>query len=185
MSSAQSITKQIQADFRNFRLLNDSPVVVLESNYFSAYRGALVIRFSVDNRSFSFGVLFIQRGLDPMDESHQTIVRHEYGHFLDFLKIGPIAYLAAVGIPSILSKGNPNYYELKWEASADNNVGIKREGISQETLQSATDYTNKFSPYHLLKSAAGKLKPASAGSKQQAQNYSQIRIVGSTASFIY
>jgi len=183
--STQPVARQLQADFRNFRLFNDSPKVVLESHYFSAYRGAPVVRLSVDNRSFSFGVLFIQRGLDPEDESHRMIVRHEYGHFLDFLKIGPVSYLAVVGIPSILSKNNPAYYELKWEASADYNGGIKRKGISQETLQRGADYTNKFSPYHLLKSAAGKLKPSPAGSKQQARNYSQILIVGSTATFIY
>jgi len=164
-------------DFRNFRLFNDSPKVVLESHYFSAYKGALVIRFSVDNRSFSFGALFIQRGLDPLNEDHQMIVRHEYGHFLDFWKIGPIVYLAVVGIPSILSKGNPNYYELKWEASADNNVGIRRPGITQEVLQRGTDYTNKFSPYHRLKAAAGKRK--------QTNHYSHIRIAGSTATFEY
>jgi len=177
MRGTQTITQMVKTDLNNFKLFNNSPKVVLESHYFSAYRGAPVIRFSVDNRSFSFGMLFIQRGLDPNNESHQLIVKHEYGHFLDFWKIGPLAYLAAVGIPSILSKGNPNYYELKWEASADNNVGIKRKGVSQEALQRGTNYTNKFSPYHHLKAAKDKRK--------QTQSYTHIRLVGNSATFVY
>jgi len=177
MRGTQTITQMVKTDLNNFKLFNNSPTVVLESHYFSTYRGAPVIRFSVTNRSFSFGMLFIQRGLDPNNESHQLIVKHEYGHFLDFWKIGPLAYLAAVGIPSILSKGNPNYYELKWEASADNNVGIKRKGVSQEALQRGTNYTNKFSPYHHLKAAKDKRK--------QTQSYTHIRLVGNSATFVY
>jgi len=179
MSGTHTITQMIKTDLSNFNLFNDSPKVVLESHYFSAYRGAPVLRLSVDNRSFSFGVLFIQRGLNPENENHQLIVKHEYGHFLDFWKIGPIAYLAAVGIPSILSKGHPNYYELKWEASADGNVGIERKGVSQEARQRGADYTNKLSPYHQLKAATSCCK------RQQTKQYSHIRIAGGTASFIY
>ena len=52
-----SFVKDIAEDINNFDLNNESEEKVLESNYFSSYKGVPVIRTNGD-RSGSFGAIF-------------------------------------------------------------------------------------------------------------------------------
>ncbi|MCL2807841.1 MAG: hypothetical protein FWD27_06775 [Coriobacteriia bacterium] len=138
----------LKKDFKSFSRKNESERAVLESFFFSAYRGAFVIRMAgLQKRSFCLGALFIQRGLLPNDLSAQTMVKHEYGHYIDLKKLGLIKYLIYVGRESVksggLSKGE-YYNKLRGEASADFNVGIVRSASSHAAQKRGNEYINRI-----------------------------------------
>jgi hypothetical protein len=71
--------------------------------------------------SFSFGVIGLRRG-----ESDPNVLKHEYGHFLQFIRKGIKNYIYDVAIPSVMinlidRKGNLpyDYYSYPWEAEAN------------------------------------------------------------------
>ena len=87
-----TIANNVEFDMQNFDWNNDDEEKVLESNYFSAYKGKLVLRFGVNNRSGSFGILFIDHSEDNRPDRKQTI-QHEYGHTKQLDELGIIDYL--------------------------------------------------------------------------------------------
>jgi hypothetical protein len=46
-------------------------------------------------------------------------VKHEWGHFIQLLAMGPKAYALGVGIPSMINGTAGNYYSQFWEVTAD------------------------------------------------------------------
>lgn len=114
-----------QLDIQNFDWDNTSEQAVLESQYFSAYKGKLVIRMGgVDHRSGSFGpVLFIDHVVDNRSDRIQT-VQHEYGHTKQFDELGLKDYLLYVLIPSFCEWGPEEYYLKPWEITADIYGGV-------------------------------------------------------------
>ena len=79
----------------------------------------------------SFGKIII---FNRKYETHKTIM-HEYGHKLQFEKLGPIFYLFIIGIPSLIGnllfrikwiRNRFDYYSLPWESWADKLGGVKR-----------------------------------------------------------
>ncbi len=121
-------TTAIRNDFEKFDLNNTDENVVLESNYFSAYKGQLVIREDwsfADGRSASFGIMFLYSNEDNVDT-----VRHEYGHYIQLQKLGIMRYSLYVAIPSVNAGDVPYalYYSLPFERSADILGKVEREG---------------------------------------------------------
>ena len=64
----------ILADLANFSIFNEDEQVVLESNYFSYYKGSLVIRHSISKLTSCgiFNIIFLKR------ESSINTLKHEW-----------------------------------------------------------------------------------------------------------
>ena len=117
-----TVTK-ICDDVINFDANNEDAEKVLNSKYFSAYKGKLVIRHSFDGTSCGiFETIFLNR-VDADDDT----VKHEYGHTLQEEQIGTVGYIFKVAIPSLtcycLSDKydwfDRNYFNMPWEYNAD------------------------------------------------------------------
>ena len=91
--------EKLIADIKNFNLKNCSEKIVLESNYFSAYRGRLVLRTRF-KRSGSLGILFISRYANRR-KSPEDEIRHEYGHTKQLKYLGVMKYILCIGFPSL------------------------------------------------------------------------------------
>lgn len=79
---------------------NSSEDKVLKSKKFSFYKGVPVFRYG-DNKTtsgFSFEVIGVGRGVASMD-----LVKHEYGHSLQTMPLGPGTTLFLIAIPSLIS----------------------------------------------------------------------------------
>ena len=119
--------EDVSEDIENYDSSNESEEVVFSSNYFSSYKGKLVIKTPFD-ASFSFGII----GLSKLQQNSETL-NHEYGHALQFDKMGVIDYTLDVAIPSVTinllqrsGKLKYDYYGAPWEAEADLLGGVKR-----------------------------------------------------------
>jgi len=135
------------ADRQRFNLQNTSEAAVLESSYFSGYRGKLVVRMAgFGGRSFSLGVLFIKPGLNKDNPSDINIVKHEYGHAVQLAQLGLVRYIRRIAIPSATSKVTGNaYYDQPWEVSADifGKVDPKVRTHSASIIQKGMDYLKR------------------------------------------
>ena len=127
-------------DFQNYDKNNESEEKVLESNYFSNYKGTFLLRTNF-KRSGSFGWIFLSRNANerpaPVD-----VVRHEYGHTQQFKEIGCFKYIFGVLIPSALSGGVPRevYYNLPFEVTADIYGGVESRTHSQADVDNGFSY---------------------------------------------
>ena len=129
----------VRTDISNFDINNTSEDVVLNSNYFSFYKGKLVLRINGD-RSGSFGILFITRETNRR-ANPQDVVRHEYGHTVQMDQLGVIDYLLCIGIPSYFEWGSdPNYYRRPWEITADIYGGVRSRSYPYKYIQEGFDY---------------------------------------------
>ena len=81
-----SFVKDIAEDINNFDSNNESEEKVLESNYFSSYKGVPVIRTNGD-RSGSFGAIFLTRETNNRSNP-EDVIRHEYGHTKQLEQLG-------------------------------------------------------------------------------------------------
>jgi len=117
----------IKKDIENFDLFNDDPTVALKSNYFSCYKGVLVIRTDLD-RSGSFGIIFLTRESNKRDNP-ADVVRHEYGHVMQLLQLGLLNYALCIGLPSADTWGSydyyGDYYNKPFEVTADIYGGVQ------------------------------------------------------------
>ena len=117
----------VKEDVQNFDLANSDEGKVLESHYFSVYKGKLVLRPSkMGENAFSFGIIFL--GPDVAKDDYNT-VKHEYGHTVQYDKLGFWKYIEKVGIPSVtgylMGDDLPyDYYTAPWEAEADKYGGV-------------------------------------------------------------
>ncbi len=132
----------IAEDIKNFDINNESEAKVLESNYFSCYKGVPVVRFN-NNRSGSFGIVFLTRGLDSNDVEAQDVVRHEYGHTQQLKQLGVIKFAIYIGIPSWLDLGTGNYYDKPWEVTADIYGGVQSRTHDQKYIDDGFAYLNQ------------------------------------------
>ncbi|WP_286165469.1 RHS repeat domain-containing protein [Clostridium facile] len=94
----KKFVKDVIEDIKNYDKNNKSEKKVLESNYFSSYKGVPVIRTNME-RSGSFGAMFISRSAKK-DPHPKDLVRHEYGHTRQLKQMGVINYALCIGIPS-------------------------------------------------------------------------------------
>ncbi len=108
---------------------------VLSSTAISFYKGVPVFRTYYE-RSGSFGIIFLQKDFgNASPEVKRDYVRHEWGHIPQLGTLGPLAYVAFIGIPSWLEFGDyegstGDYYNAPWEANADNFGGTTRAHAS-------------------------------------------------------
>ena len=113
-------------------IFNNKEDIVVASQKVSFYKGVPVLRLNPPS-SFSFGVMVLDNaGTGTADN---TTVKHEYGHNVQQMIIGPEKYLFGIGIPSVcgaillygiyeITSMNYEtykkiYYSLPWERSAD------------------------------------------------------------------
>ncbi len=112
--------ENVVEDIDNYDWKNQSEDVVFSSNYFSSYKGVLVIKTPFD-ASFSFGFI----GLSILDQEPEAL-KHEYGHAIQMKIMGLRNYVTNVAIPSITinildrqEKLPYDYYSYPWEAEAN------------------------------------------------------------------
>lgn len=130
--------KKLIADFKNFNLKNEQEQVVIDSNYFSAYKGKLVLRTN-RSRSGSISILFITRKGKPA--LIKELIRHEYGHTEQLRQLGLLRYLLFIGIPSWKQwKKEVPYYERPWEITADLFGGVTTRNHAEDKLKEGIEY---------------------------------------------
>ena len=136
------IIQKFGNDFKGFSRKNDDEDVVIKANYFSAYKKKFVIKKAgFGDRSFNFIILFISRNLSAGDEASRDIVRHEYGHTIQYDRLGPVAYYRHIGKPSMASAvAGDLYYEQPWEVFADVEGGVISRKHDEKTIQAGYDY---------------------------------------------
>ena len=136
----------LASDIMNFDPNNEDEEKVLQSYFFSCYKGTLVIRTNFD-RSGTFGIIFLSRYVSNTPEDD---VRHEYGHIVQMRELGVLKYTIYIAIPSALKLGNKLYYDKPWEISADLNGGVVSRVHSAEDIQDGWSYMRYHKHNNLL-----------------------------------
>ena len=131
-------------DMLNFNLENTDEQKVLNSHFFSAYKGIYVFRTNLD-RSGSFWVIFLSRESNSR-KYPEDVVRHEYGHTRQLKILGLENYFKYIGIPSALNLGSGNYYDKPWEVTADILGGVKSRTHTSEVVKRGFSYLAKCRP---------------------------------------
>ncbi|MBR4017899.1 MAG: RHS repeat-associated core domain-containing protein [Oscillospiraceae bacterium] len=133
-----SFVKDIAEDINNFDSNNESEEKVLESNYFSSYKGVPVIRTNGD-RSGSFGAIFLTRETNNRSNP-EDVIRHEYGHTKQLEQLGIVNYALCIGLPSWQQWGTDEYYSKPWEITADVYGGVQSRNHSQSNIDRGFAY---------------------------------------------
>ena len=134
----KQFVKDIKKDVKNFDINNKSERKVLESNYFSCYKGVPVLRINGD-RSGTFGAIFLTR--ETNDRKYpEDIVRHKYGHTKQIEKLGIVKYALCIGVPSWREWGTGEYYSKPWEVTADIYGGVLSRNHSQSSIENGFAY---------------------------------------------
>ena len=119
MKRVKNILSNIRNDIKNFHRLNSDEEQVKKANYLSAYQGQVVIKAAMPNgRSGSFGMFML---LDKTAVFDPETIRHEWGHYVQYRKLGFMRYFLGIGLPSLLNGKVPlkAYYMQPWEITAD------------------------------------------------------------------
>ena len=69
-----------------------------------------------------------------------TTLRHEFGHNIQQLILGPINYLLCIGLPSWQQWSNRPYYERPWEITADIFGGVSSRKHNNTDIQRGYSY---------------------------------------------
>ena len=133
-----SFIEDIVEDIKNYDPNNQSEERVLESNYFSSYKGVPVIRTNGD-RSGSFGIIFLTRETNSRNNP-EDIIRHEYGHTKQLEQLGVVNYAFCIGLPSWQQWGTGEYYSKPWEITADIYGDVQSRNHSQINIDSGFAY---------------------------------------------
>lgn len=121
---------------------NSDETVVLNSDSVSFYKGAPVFRTSL-GRSGTFCAIFLS------NNANETALKHEYGHIVQQMIMGPITYGLMIGLPSWREWSNRSYYDRPWEITADIFGGVTRPH-SQKDINRGKWYlaiSNLFGPF--------------------------------------
>lgn len=116
------IDKDIREDMNliGWDPFNSNEALTMDSTKVSFYKGVPVFR--INSRSGSFYAIFLNRR-DNEDAYPEDSLRHEYGHSIQLMKLGPVKYGLGIGIPSWLEftfhGSNDMYTEQPWEITAD------------------------------------------------------------------
>ena len=115
--------------------------VVMQADYFAYYEEHLVIKVNAYFYA-SFNVIIVDRNTDI------NIFKHEYGHALQYEKLGFKQYLTEIAIPSIVAWGVREngllpfeYYSSPWESEANSYGGVK---LSDSRRRSWTEADGKY-----------------------------------------
>ena len=125
-------------DYNNCDKYNESEEKVLESNYFSSYKGVPVFRIE-GKRSGSFGAIFLTRKNGDLVTA-KDVVRHEYGHTRQLKQLGVIKYALCIGLPSWQNWGSGEYYDKPWEITADIYGGVESRVHLERDIKAGYSY---------------------------------------------
>lgn len=136
-----TLRDKLREDLRCYSRQNEDTRTVLNAHFFSAYRDTFVLKLPIGQNAASFGIIFLGSGVRNADT-----LRHEYGHRVQYLRMGFWTFLFKVAIPSVtanvLDRMNRlplNYFGSPWEAEADRLGGVAQraqpwpEGTYQRT----------------------------------------------------
>ena len=137
------VLSKIKDDVNNFQWNNCDELIVIKSNYFSAYKRHFVLRTNL-KRSGSYGILFISRKIKKF-KVPEDVVRHEYGHAMQLKKMGIIRYTFFIGIPSLFNIGEGRYYDKPWEITADIMGEVRTRIHKEQNIVKGYDYMKKWS----------------------------------------
>lgn len=107
---------------------NVSEQKVLNSEKVSFYKGVPIYRMNGDFRSGSFCAILFAKGDSAED------LKHESGHNVQQLLLGPITFLAIIGAPSFFEFSTREYYDRPWEITADLFGGVTSRSHSQADI---------------------------------------------------
>ncbi len=122
---------------------NSDESAVVNSNSVSFYKGAPVFRTTL-GRSGTFCAIFLS------NNANETDVKHEYGHVVQQMIMGPITYGLMIGLPSWRKWSNRSYYDRPWEITADMFGGVTTRPHSQKDINRGKWYlaiSNLFGPF--------------------------------------
>ncbi len=130
-----AIGNEMMVDVSNLDINNSDPQVVLDSNWFSMYKGTLVFNhIFYKESSASFGFMFINKNLHGRsDPAAINTILHEYGHSVQFHELGYFKYLYFVAVPSVMAYNNRDltyeqYFSQPQEYLADRFGRVNRGG---------------------------------------------------------
>lgn len=130
-------------DAINWNIFNTNEQTVLSSKKVSFYKGVPVFKFNY-NRSGSFLAIFLYNRT-----SNINTIRHEWGHNIQQLILGPIKYGLCIGLPSWLEWSNNSYYDRPWEITADIFGGVTRKHSISDILKGYS-YLNVSALFSIL-----------------------------------
>lgn len=111
----------LKADFRNYDRKNEDSAAVFSARFFSSYKGVFVQKLTMGYNAASIGIIFLGNKVKS-----ERVLLHEYGHYLQFRKMGFFRFLRKVAFPSVtanlldrMKKLPLPYYGSPWEREAD------------------------------------------------------------------
>ena len=133
-------------DLLNLDLYNTDPLIVSAAHYFSGYGGQFVFFGNWNNRrSGSFGRVM---GVHVRDQASplsylSELLKHEHGHYEQYLRIGLLKYIFAIAVPSILHDPD-DYYSQPWEVTADLLGGVTTHYHAPGSEAAGWNYLNRI-----------------------------------------
>ena len=122
-----------------WNIFNKDEAKVVESKKVSMYKGVMVFRIP-GNRAGSFLGIFLTERQRTVTSSSITAVKHEFGHNVQQLLVGPINYLLYIGLPSWRQWSNRSYYDRPWEVTAESFGGVATRSHTAEDLNRGNTY---------------------------------------------
>ena len=124
--TVEGVKNNVLEDISNLNVFNIDPDVVRNAHYFSGYGGQLVILYGHTHAqqyaSFSYGPIMGMHNAFKNDNWENTL-KHEHGHYVQFMQLGLIKYTFAIALPS--ATHNDYYYHSQlWEVTADMLGGV-------------------------------------------------------------
>ena len=113
----------------NWNIYNTNEDCVVNAKKVSFYKGVPVFKFN-HNRAGSFLAIFMTKGKETI-----TTLRHEYGHNIQQLLLGPVKYFLCIMMPSWQEWSNRYYYDRPWEITADIFGGVTIRKHSNSDIQ--------------------------------------------------
>ena len=131
---------KIFEDIKNFNLFNKDSNVVFDANYFSFYKGSLVIKHQTNLSSFGvFGIIFLH-----VNHTEEDDLNHEWGHNIQEKILGSPLYMIRIAIPSMigcaLRYNDEEYFSFPWERSADFFGNVNRSHGYSSSIESSLVY---------------------------------------------
>lgn len=148
---AIEVVSDVRDDLRNLNMLNRCMNTIFATNFISAYRGQLVLKVPFEGRSASLGPVMVLMNDVVNDVEGRELIRHEWGHFVEFQRLGWFRYFVGIGIPSwrggyaSVAQRGP-YYAQPWEIFADlfGGVGGEDRTHSLEAMELGLQYMERL-----------------------------------------
>jgi len=132
----------------NWNPFNTDEQLVLDSKKISFYKGVPVFRFNY-NRSGSFLAIFLTRETNNR-KNPEDVIRHEWGHNIQQLILGPINSFFCIFLPSWQEWSTRSYYDRPWEITADIFGGVISRKHNNSDITRGFSYLNISSKFCIL-----------------------------------